>query len=195
MFFFLLFSKELKAYISDPKWKRIRWAVAVLYIILLILLLVGSIFLVIYSQRCPPKPNQVWYEKDIIYEIDVTTFRDTNDDGIGDIKGVEEKLDYLEKNHIKSILLQSSIFNITNGRSIELNGKDFQNKKFDLLTIDSLVGNEKNLDDFIKILTRKDMHVVIDLPVASTSDPNGNFWYGSNDQLSKKINVNFFYLI
>jgi hypothetical protein len=45
--------------------------------------------LVIFGKRCPPKAKLVWYEKDIIYEIDVTTFRDTNQDGIGDIKGFE----------------------------------------------------------------------------------------------------------
>lgn len=145
--------------------------------------------MVIFSQRCPPKPKQQWYEKDIIYEIDVTTYRDTNNDGIGDIKGVEEKLKYLETNSIKSILLHSSIFNITSGKSYEITEKNYQNNKFDLLTIDPLVGTENDLDNLIKILNRKDMHVIIDLPLGSTSDPNGNYWYGSDQQLSRKINV------
>ncbi len=82
-----LTKEELKTYINNPKWKRIRWIIAIIYILILVLLLIGSIVLVISSKRCPPKVPLVWYEKDIIYEIDVTTFRDTDQDGIGDIKG------------------------------------------------------------------------------------------------------------
>jgi len=33
------------------------------------------------------------------------------------------------------------------------------------------------------------MHLIIDLPLSSTSDPNGYSWYGSSNPLSTKINV------
>ncbi|UJR19835.1 hypothetical protein I4U23_022968 [Adineta vaga] len=155
-----LTKEELKLYINNPKWKRIRWIIAILYILLLLSLLIGAIVLVITLPRCPPKPNLRWYEKDIIYEIDVPVFRDSNQDGIGDIKGVEEKLKYFEKNRIKSLLFQSSIFNTTDGRTP-------YDQNIDLMTLDTKIGNDKDLQDFIKILNRKDMHLIIDLPISS----------------------------
>ncbi|CAF0978935.1 unnamed protein product [Adineta steineri] len=180
-----LTAEELKAYINDPKWKRIRLIIALLYILLLIALLIGSILLIIYTQRCPPKPVLEWYQKDIIYEIDVSTFRDSNGDGIGDIKGIQEKLPYFEKNNIKSILLQSSIFNVSGGTSIKLDGQIPHDKNIDLKVVDPNVGGDNDLQELAKILNRKDMRLIIDLPLASTHDPNGVLWYGSLSLPSK----------
>lgn len=38
-----------------------------------------------------------WKKKGVVYEIYVQSFNDTNDDGIGDIQGVIQKLDYLKE--------------------------------------------------------------------------------------------------
>ncbi|CAF2794545.1 unnamed protein product [Rotaria sp. Silwood2] len=187
--FVALTKEELQAYINNPKWKRIRYLIAILYILLLVLLLIGSILLVVFSPRCPPKPKLAWYQKEIIYEIDVTTFRDSNQDGIGDIKGVQEKLSYLEKNNIKSLLLQSSIFNVTTGTSIQSSGRNVRTKNVNLYSIDPSVGSDNDLKELSRTLYRKDMRLIIDLPLSSTFDPNGYLWYGSDSPLPSKINV------
>lgn len=49
--------------------------------------------------------NPLWYKDAIIYELHVKTFYDKNDDGIGDFKGLIEKLDYLEGLGINTIWL------------------------------------------------------------------------------------------
>ena len=162
-------------YINDPKWKRIRYVIGLIYILIIIGLLIGSILLIIYSSRCPPKPKLVWYQKEIIYEIDVPNFYDSNQDAIGDIQGfnsfsfslikffffrlgIQDKLDYFEKNSIKSILLRSSIFNRTIGTSIQSNN---QYIKTDLLNIDPQIGNETQLDNLIKNFNRKGFFLII----------------------------------
>lgn len=38
----------------------------------------------------------MYYEDKVIYQIYPKSFKDTNGDGIGDIKGITEKLDYLQ---------------------------------------------------------------------------------------------------
>lgn len=182
-----LTKEELKSYINNPKWKRIRWIVALVYLGILLSLLVGSILLVVFSSRCPPKPKLSWYKKNIIYEVDLTRFKDSNNDGIGDLKGLEDQLKYLETNNIKSILFSSSIFDHSNSQSIELNQQLNSNKKIDLLTIDPSVANEQQLDQFVKNLNRKDFNLIIDLPLGSTFDPNGLSWYGSDQPLRSKI--------
>lgn len=42
------------------------------------------------------KDNALWYKDAIIYEIPVKSFYDSNDDGIGDLKGLTKKLDYIK---------------------------------------------------------------------------------------------------
>ncbi|CAF3405217.1 unnamed protein product [Rotaria socialis] len=180
-----LTKEELKQYIDNPKWKHVRLLIAILYILLLVLLLVGSILLIVFSPGCPPKPKLHWYQKEIIYEIDVMVFRDSNADGIGDIKGVQENLNYFEKNNIKSILFQSTIFNVTGGTSLHLDGQRAYDKNIDLLQIDPLVGSDNDLQDLLKIFNRRDMHFIIDLPLSSILDPNGKSWYGSTPLLNK----------
>ena len=39
--------------------------------------------------------DPLWYKDAIIYELHVRTFHDSNADGIGDFRGLMEKLDYL----------------------------------------------------------------------------------------------------
>lgn len=175
-----LTKEELKSYINDPRWKRIRWAIALLYIASLALLLIGSILLIWKSPRCPPKTNLVWYEQEIIYELDLRSFRDSNADGIGDIQGFMKKLPYLERNGFKSVLFQSSIFHTTSTNKANFSPSD-------LYTLDSSLGTDMDLENITKILHRKDMHLIMDLPISSTADSSGRSWYGSSQPLGKPI--------
>ena len=40
--------------------------------------------------------KKTWWKESIAYQIYVRSFKDTNNDGIGDLKGIIEKLDYLK---------------------------------------------------------------------------------------------------
>ena len=40
--------------------------------------------------------DPLWYKDAIIYEVHVRAFSDSNSDGMGDFRGLGEKLDYLE---------------------------------------------------------------------------------------------------
>jgi len=41
--------------------------------------------------------EQPWWKKAVVYQIYPKSFKDTNGDGIGDLEGIIEKLDYLKK--------------------------------------------------------------------------------------------------
>jgi alpha-glucosidase len=49
--------------------------------------------------------NEIWWKHPVVYEIDVRHFRDSNGDGVGDLKGVAEKLDYVQSLGADAILL------------------------------------------------------------------------------------------
>jgi glycosidase len=48
-----------------------------------------------------------WWKHLVIYEIDTRKFQDSNGDGIGDLRGVTERLDYLHSLGVDAILLDS----------------------------------------------------------------------------------------
>ena len=49
--------------------------------------------------------DQLWYKDAIIYEAHVRAFNDSNADGMGDFRGLAEKLDYLENLGVTAIWL------------------------------------------------------------------------------------------
>ena len=52
--------------------------------------------------------DPLWYKDAIIYEAHVRAFYDSNDDGIGDFRGLTQKLDYLEDLGITALWLLST---------------------------------------------------------------------------------------
>ena len=49
--------------------------------------------------------ESLWYKDAIIYQLHVRAFYDSNGDGIGDFRGLTEKLDYLEALGVTAIWL------------------------------------------------------------------------------------------
>ncbi|WP_455382443.1 alpha-amylase family glycosyl hydrolase, partial [Salinispira pacifica] len=49
--------------------------------------------------------DPLWYKDAIIYELHVKSFYDSNDDGIGDFKGLTQKVDYLERLGVTAVWL------------------------------------------------------------------------------------------
>ena len=82
-----------------------------------------------------------WWKKAVIYQIYPRSFKDSNGDGIGDLGGIIEKLDYLEKLGIDAIWLSPVC------RSPQCdNGYDIS----DYQDIDPLFGNMQDMERLIK---------------------------------------------
>jgi len=81
---------ELLKYAKDPQWVKIRWIICALFWIIWVAMLASAILLIIFQPKCPYKPRLEWYQKGVIYQIDVKKFKDSNGDGIGDVNGKNE---------------------------------------------------------------------------------------------------------
>jgi maltose alpha-D-glucosyltransferase/alpha-amylase len=57
------------------------------------------------SVQIPVSRDSLWYKEAIIYELHVRSFFDANDDGIGDFRGLIQKLDYIQDLGVNTIWL------------------------------------------------------------------------------------------
>jgi maltose alpha-D-glucosyltransferase/alpha-amylase len=57
------------------------------------------------SLQVPVSQDPLWYKEAIIYELHVRSFFDSNDDGIGDFRGLIQKLDYIQDLGVNTIWL------------------------------------------------------------------------------------------
>lgn len=116
-----------------------------------------------------------WYKKAIIYQIYPRSFLDTNNDGLGDIKGIISKLDYLKDLGINCVWL-SPIYDSPQ----KDNGYDISN----YLDIYPPFGN---MDDFKKMLSemhKRGIRLIMDLVVNHTSDQHQWFKEAIKDKSS-----------
>lgn len=103
----------------------------------------------------------MWWKELIGYQIYPKSFKDSNGDGIGDIKGIIEKLDYLKELGIDLIWV-SPFFKSPN----DDNGYDISDYR-------DILEEFGTMEDFDKLLVethRRGMKLIIDLVINHTSD-------------------------
>ncbi|HAF47630.1 MAG TPA: alpha-amylase, partial [Anaerolineaceae bacterium] len=103
----------------------------------------------------------LWWRDGIIYQIYPRSFMDANDDGIGDLKGIISRLDYLENLGIDAIWL-SPIFP---SPDVDF-GYDVANYK----DIDPKFGTMADFSQLIEEAKRRKIHIILDLVLNHTSD-------------------------
>ncbi|MCX7943701.1 MAG: alpha-amylase family glycosyl hydrolase, partial [Deltaproteobacteria bacterium] len=101
-----------------------------------------------------------WFESSDVYEIFVRRFADGNGDGIGDLKGLKEKIPYLKELGVETIWLMP-VF-----RS---NDRDHGYHTIDYYTVEPDYGDNDDLLSFVSAAHREGMKVVLDMVINHTS--------------------------
>src|SRR5690625_702647 len=117
-----------------------------------------------------------WWRTSVIYQIYPKSFNDSNGDGIGDIRGIIEKVDYLKELGIDVIWL-SPVYDSPQ----EDNGYDIRNYQ----AIYEKYGNMDDLDELLDELHKRDMKLIMDLVVNHTSDEHQWFVESRSSKDSK----------
>ncbi|APU60541.1 glycoside hydrolase family 13 protein [Clostridium botulinum] len=105
--------------------------------------------------------NKTWWKEAVAYQIYPRSFKDSNDDGIGDIEGIISKLDYLKDLGIDIIWI-CPMYKSPN----DDNGYDISDYK-------AIIDEFGTMEDFDKLLQKvheKGMKLIIDLVINHTSD-------------------------
>lgn len=106
-------------------------------------------------------PNRKWWKEAVVYQIYPRSFKDTNGDGIGDLKGITEKLDYIKSLGVDAVWL-NPIFSSPND-DMGYDVSDYSNimKEF---------GTMEDFDTMLKGFHDRKIKVVLDLVANHSSD-------------------------
>ena len=107
-----------------------------------------------------------WWHDSVVYQIYPRSFKDSNNDGIGDLKGIISKLDYLKDLGIDVIWL-SPVYkspNVDNGYDIS-----------DYCDIMDEFGTMEDMKTLINEANTRDIKIIMDLVVNHTSDEH--MWF------------------
>ncbi|MEY8353274.1 alpha,alpha-phosphotrehalase [Lachnospiraceae bacterium 54-53] len=122
------------------------------------------------------------FKKSCVYQIYPKSFQDTNGDGIGDLNGVMEKLDYLKLLGVDFLWLTPFFLSPQND-----NGYDIQ----DYCRIDPLFGTMEDLEKLIAEAGRRDMGLMLDMVFNHTS--TSHEWFQRALKGEKKFQDYYFF--
>ena len=102
-----------------------------------------------------------WWQEKVAYQIYPKSFKDTKGNGIGDIRGIIEKLDYLKNLGIDIIWISPCFLSPLADQGYDI---------ADYYKIDPRFGSNEDMEELLAEAKKRDMHILLDLVVNHCSD-------------------------
>ncbi|XP_039743210.1 amino acid transporter heavy chain SLC3A1 [Pteropus medius] len=132
-----------------------------------VLVLIGAtIAIIAISPKCLD-----WWQAGPMYQIYPRSFKDSDKDGNGDLKGIQDKLDYITTLNIKTVWITSFY---------KSSLKDFRHGIEDFREIDPIFGTMKDFENLIAAIHDKGLKLIIDFIPNHTSDKHAWFQLSRN---------------
>ena len=136
--------------------------------------IIDSLLGILNSEKDAPLEDDApiekkWWKEAVFYQIYPRSFNDSNGDGIGDLNGIIEKLDYLKELGVDAIWC-SPIYDSPN----DDNG-------YDIRDYDKIMEEFGTMEDFDRLLSeihKRDMKLIMDLVINHSSDEHK--WFQSS---------------
>lgn len=123
-----------------------------------------------FEQDRPAEAHR-WQEGAIVYHIYPRSFKDTNDDGVGDIKGVTSRLDYLQELGVNAIWVSPFYPSPM---------ADFGYDIADYFDVDPIFGRLEDFKELLAEAHKRDIKLIADLVPNHTSDEHP--WFNASRQ-------------
>ena len=105
--------------------------------------------------------DALWYKDAIVYELHVKAYRDSDEDGVGDFRGLTEKLDYLQDLGVSALWL------------LPFCPSPFRDDGYDIADytgVDPAYGTIRDFKAFLREAHRRGLRVITELVLNHTSD-------------------------
>lgn len=120
--------------------------------------------------------QEEWWKKSVVYQIYPKSFQDANHDGVGDLRGIINRLPYLEKLGVTVIWLSPCYQS-----PMDDGGYDIS----DYYEIDPIFGSMADMDELIATAKQHGIKLLMDLVINHTSDEHTWFKQALADPKSK----------
>jgi len=145
---------------------------------IILLLALGLIFSFAMGQK-----HVDWLNNAVFYQIYPSSFQDSDGNGIGDLKGIESRLDYIQSIGINTIWL-NPIFKSA--------FKDGGYDVIDYYLIDPRFGTNTQLVELAEQAHRRGMHLVLDLVAGHTSDQSP--WFKQSAEADQNLQYSDYFI-
>lgn len=140
-----------------------------------------SLFLVSGIVKAQHLPQ--WLEKAVVYQIYPASFKDSDGDGIGDLKGIESQLDYIKSIGVNTIWI-SPVFS-----------SEFFDGGYDVTdfySVDERYGTNSQLVSLVQKVHEKGMKIFMDLVAGHTSDKHP--WFLQSKQSDTNLQYSDYFI-
>lgn len=130
-----------------------------------------------------PRPESVtpWWQGAVIYQVYPRSFRDSNGDGIGDLRGCIEGLDHIASLGVDAIWLSPFFTSPMD---------DFGYDVSDYRDVDPMFGTLADLDELLEKAHARDLKIIIDQVYSHTSDQHP--WFQESRQDRKNARADWY---
>ncbi len=124
-----------------------------------------------------PSSDSTWWKHAVIYEIYPRSFQDSNGDGVGDLNGITERLDYLQALGVDAIWISPMY------PSPQV---DFGYDISDYENVDPQYGTLKDFDRLVAEAQKRNIRVILDMVLNHTSDKDKWFIESASSRTNPK---------
>lgn len=102
-----------------------------------------------------------WWQNSVVYQIYPRSFQDSDGDGIGDIRGIIKRLDYLQELGIDAVWLSPVCRSPQDDNGYDIS--DYQD-------VDPMFGSLEDLEELIREAKKRNIRMIMDLVLNHSSD-------------------------
>src|SRR5690242_13354300 len=113
------------------------------------------------KDHLPEIADREWWKEIIVYQVYPRSFKDSDGDGVGDLKGIISKLDYLQSLGIGAVWLNPVYASPNDDNGYDISNYEEIMKEF---------GTMDDFDTLLKGLHDRSIRLIMDLVVNHTSD-------------------------